>query len=252
MPYILPNDGSSTLLDYDLTISETHTHMADVTDHPVEVGSDVSDNVRINPTELSLVIFMTNTPHRAQTVYGAGDTFSYGGDLESVDLVVPTYEPPLEPTPGSLFRLAEGAIGAALDAITGGPGPLKASLLSFPSAFDRLKDMHNALIDIESAGTLCTVVTLTKNYDDMLITGITLPRETFGGAEITVAFKQIRVVSSKTVIAPTPKEPKGLPAVSKGAQSADAMKDGAPAQSIASKLKDQIKDLLSSAVPTPL
>jgi hypothetical protein len=47
----------------DLVETENHEKSADVTDHPVEDGADVSDNVRIKPDELTFTnAIVSNTP----------------------------------------------------------------------------------------------------------------------------------------------------------------------------------------------
>lgn len=49
-------------LTIDATIQETHGSTADVTDHPVEEGSDVSDHKRDKPDTLKIEGLISNTP----------------------------------------------------------------------------------------------------------------------------------------------------------------------------------------------
>lgn len=49
-------------IEFDATLSETHVGNAEVTRHPVEVGSDISDHVRRLPEQVTLNGIVTNTP----------------------------------------------------------------------------------------------------------------------------------------------------------------------------------------------
>lgn len=46
----------------DITKMETHSLEAEVTDHPVEKGSTISDHVRLNPIEITLECLISDTP----------------------------------------------------------------------------------------------------------------------------------------------------------------------------------------------
>jgi hypothetical protein len=48
--------------DIDIAVSEEHTFDAEVTAHPVEVGSDIADNVRLLPFSLALDCTVSDTP----------------------------------------------------------------------------------------------------------------------------------------------------------------------------------------------
>jgi hypothetical protein len=55
----------------DLTISENHERRAEVTDHPVESGSTISDHVILAPERLRLEGFVTDSPAAVMsTAYG--------------------------------------------------------------------------------------------------------------------------------------------------------------------------------------
>lgn len=55
-------NGEEVALDLDVILSETPTGEAVVTDHPVEDGADVSDNIRARPMGLSIEAVVTNSP----------------------------------------------------------------------------------------------------------------------------------------------------------------------------------------------
>ncbi len=46
----------------DISVSEDHTFEAEVTSHPVESGSTISDNIRPMPIKVSMTCMVTNTP----------------------------------------------------------------------------------------------------------------------------------------------------------------------------------------------
>ncbi len=86
--------GYSILLD--CVLETTHTSAAEVTDHPVETGADVSDNVIQKPDELRLHSIVSNTPlvpglrgdgNRGQSAYEALLLFKESGS--SLNLVTP-------------------------------------------------------------------------------------------------------------------------------------------------------------------
>lgn len=49
-------------IEFDVSVSETHKSTAKVTDHPVEVGANISDHIVDEPDELSMSLLISNTP----------------------------------------------------------------------------------------------------------------------------------------------------------------------------------------------
>lgn len=54
--------GKTAMVEFDCTGSEEHTQAAEVTEHPVEVGADITDHVRPLRVKLNLTGTITNTP----------------------------------------------------------------------------------------------------------------------------------------------------------------------------------------------
>jgi len=50
------------LVQFDCSVSETHSDEATVTEHPVEEGTNISDHIRKGPASLELNGIVTNTP----------------------------------------------------------------------------------------------------------------------------------------------------------------------------------------------
>jgi hypothetical protein len=231
--YILPDSGQSLIVTFDLVVSEGHESTSEVTEHPVERGSNIADHVRQNPQGLTLELYVTNTP-----IEDLGR-----GAISILQIDVPTYTPPLAPTPGALFSAAENGINQA---IRGNPGPVKAQVLGFPSPFDRVKEVHDALLDLWKNGITSSVVTSVMTYDTMVLTRINMPRTEPGGATFNLDLKQIRTVTTASVAAPKPAEKRGAPSQSKGSQSTRPVgsQDAAKASSLATKALEALGQLL--------
>lgn len=59
---IFLQDNPELLMEFDAVIRETHQGDAQITDHPVEEGSDISDHVRRQPESLQLSAIVSDFP----------------------------------------------------------------------------------------------------------------------------------------------------------------------------------------------
>lgn len=59
-------DGQGDVFSFDATLSEQATDSADLTDHPVETGVDLTDHLKLNPTELQLTGIISGAPFPRQ------------------------------------------------------------------------------------------------------------------------------------------------------------------------------------------
>lgn len=77
---------------------------------------------------------------------------------------------------------------------------------------DRAGIAYSALLDLKNTGALIAVVTSLREYDDMVITALSVPRDaqTGNGLRFSMSLKQVRLVDAQTV-APTPGEDKTKP-----------------------------------------
>lgn len=234
--YLLPDDASSLIVSFDQTRSEQHEATAEVTDHPVETGSNIADHVRPQPQTLTLEVFVTNTP-----INDAGGR----GTIATLPLPVPVYvRPP---------ALWQTPIGLLVDAIkslfqdpvpVNPPPPFTVQALIFPIPFDPVKETHATLLDLWSRGQTMSVVTSTQTYDLMVFTSVSLPRTQPGGAAFSLAMKQIRTVSSQSVTAPKPSVKRGTPNAAKGSQ-ATTNPNGSDASKV-SALKQGFNSLIGA------
>lgn len=126
-----------TLVIIDVVVTEQHASDSDVTDHPVEVGIDITDHFRPKPRVLKLDCVLTDTPI--------------------------------------------------------GPGQL-----AVPG---RSRDAYEEIARLQTSGTLITVTTQLRQYENLLITSLGAPIDvaTGDGLKFSMTMKEIRTVESKTV-----------------------------------------------------
>lgn len=206
--YIFAVDGSGIAV-FDLLSSETHGETCSVTEHNVEEGSPIADHVVVNSSTLSLSLGVTNTPMGPDPARGRG------GPLPLV-LDTPSFRPPFDGSPGSIFR----AIGGGIEGAIYGQAPdvTTTSSLQFAPDFDRIAEVEQTMLDLKNGGKLVSVITSTRTYDDLVIERCEMTREKPGLAMFTVELKQIRFVATASVQAPKPLEPRGQPVAKKGQQ----------------------------------
>jgi hypothetical protein len=96
-PRYTPAIGSLTI---DAVLSETHTISAEVTDHPVEQGFNVTDHIRRLPDSITLECIVTDAPFDpvegdeppSSTAYAYLNAIVGGSELINVVTSVRTYE----------------------------------------------------------------------------------------------------------------------------------------------------------------
>lgn len=237
-------EGSSLyqLLTFDVVKSETHTATVEVTEHKVETGPNISDNVRINLDGVSLEVFVSNAPiltDAERTAMVGNDPSQYqlvnpySGTVQAATLTVPVYNAPIPYTPGGLISAASNL---ATQVVSGRPKSntrqVTANVLQFGVEFNAVADVLTILKNLINTSQLLTVTTSTQNYNNLLITSVSLSRdsETGTGAGIKIDFKQLRIVSSQTATAASatsatsatseakPSLPRAEPPESEGAQ----------------------------------
>lgn len=182
-------------IELDATISETHTRSAQVTDHPVERGANVTDHVRIEPDGLVIEGMVSNTPlsfDQIKRYVRAG-----GVEIETTNF---------DETPRGVRGYAE-------------------------RAYERLRE-------IMDAGTVITVVTALRTYDNMVLQSLSVPVTVQSGDALrfTATFKQVVLVSNKITTVDT-STPRGKAKQAKGPK---APKAATPKQEEYSSVLSQI------------
>lgn len=195
--------GETVSITVDATLAEQHEDAALVTERAVETGAPVSDHVRAEPARIRIEAHVTNTPVRAPETLLDGATL----DFQSHELEARVYNGPLLPVPVSIGR------GAATISIS-------ALLLSASQPFDRVRAVYEALLKLQQTGTVVRVITSLREYDDMVLRNISVPRSADDGSAITITFdaQQVRFANTEIVDVPEPSESRGRPTVNRGRQ----------------------------------
>lgn len=172
------------ILEFDAVMSEMHEVTATLTDHPVERGADLSDHKRPGQRRLRLEGIVSNTPIGA---------IPLSGENSSADRVT-----------GQVQSL----------------GDHKAVTLQFSDAFDRVRDMLEALTALCEGAQLLTVTTDVRTYEDVELVGVGAPRSVEMGDSIafTLDFTRVRIAETRQVGDPAPRQPRGRRTRDNGAQ----------------------------------
>lgn len=212
--YLIPDDGSGRIVTFDVIEAEQHESVAEITDHPVESGSNISDHIRPTPDRLSITAYTSNQPIVA-------NPNTKRGELRSIKIDVPQWEVPIfPPTPGAIFR----NLVATVDGSLFGAPDKRATVLAFDSPFDATAETYAILREFQENGALLQIITSIRTYQEMVIERVAAPR-TAGdsGVAFGIDFRRIRIVESGQVAAPpVPIDdvPGGKPLENKGGQGA--------------------------------
>ena len=152
--------GFPRAMGFDAVLSETHTFKGEVTKHPVEKGSSISDHVFYDPVTVSLEVQITNTPITDSDLFGnVVGQFGYSQHLD-----VPSYDPPLSPTPGAVFN----AIGNAVKSLFSSKREYSAWILKFSSEQDYVSLAQDMFWKLMKDRTLINVFTKPRAYENMI------------------------------------------------------------------------------------
>lgn len=151
---------------------------------------------------------------------------------------------PLEAPPST------GGFGSAIQTT------ISDGVLSFDQTFDRVSDAHAALRELIDLPVLVSVVTDVASYDQMAVVAVSSPREAANGdaAVFTIDLVEVRIATTQSVDAPTPREPRGQRRRDRGAQETQEAANGsARNQSLAARALDAVEagefgDFLSGLV----
>src|SRR5262245_31080718 len=117
-----PDSGQTEYVRFDAVLSEVHEDVVTITDHPVELGVNVSDHARPEPERLTLEGVVSSIPNLAIDTDADYETTEFSVEMmrdpgnETVVLAVPT--PPIEP---SISGLVNAGVAGLKSAILGPP-----------------------------------------------------------------------------------------------------------------------------------
>lgn len=187
---LFTRDNEFQTVVVDITLEEGHSDTADVTDHPVETGSDISDNVKKRPANLTLTVFVTNTPIISPNVNGAEGSVG-----------------PVEIRGGSSAFSRSAQVRRAAE-IESKSVRRSVNVLSFPDPVTRVQDVYADLLRLQAEKTVLLIVTSLREYESMVITEISAPRnaKSGGSCSFVVTLREFRFVSTELVETPEPLE----------------------------------------------
>lgn len=229
----IAGDGAPAYyMDLHLVVSTSHDHSSEVTEHAVERGANVVDHIRPRPDEVTMQIYISNSPIDDARM-----------SVEPVELALPTETRELTSLPLKLPEnpgpplLSVGgisnAIGSLVDKIFSSPKvyaasvygpaqrgsrPVTAMLGRFSQEFDAVQEALAKLEALKANATLLQVYTPKRAYDSMVLTSIKMSRgaDDGDGATLSLTFRSIRLVEAKRTRAPASSLAK--PQDNKGAQ----------------------------------
>jgi hypothetical protein len=140
------------VIDFDATISESHNLTAQLTDHPVELGSNITDHYRILPQSITVNGIISNNP-----------LLGLAGNIQNI-------------TSDSGTRISSGPSDQAYDSL------------------------RNSM----RSGNLLTIFTTLKEYNNMLITSVSVRRDANSGNILNsiVTLREVRIAKVKTISQP--------------------------------------------------
>lgn len=221
-----PKGAAKKTLRFDVVISESHQYNTKATEHQVEQGADITDHVRKELDKLTLQVYVSNEPLTSDDMSLSSRPLSAVAWVKvgskQVKLDTPQWKAPFSLTPGGLTNAIGGAVQGVINAITGGGGDKEYSKdvglyavgkqegVYLAYQFEKTTNyFRNAMFDlrlIQADAQLIDVVTSTNTFTNMILEEIQLNRDKGTGTSgnISLTFKQIRVVNSETTKAPQP------------------------------------------------
>ena len=173
------------LVVFDAILEESPEYSADVTQHPVESGPEVTDHIQLKNPSLRLKGTISNTPLDLSTTIGN----LLSGGLDAI-----TSSQFRANILNSATQQASGIAGAAL--LGSSANPLGSGLAGAADAIAR-----SIMLDAFSQKKRFDVVTKRTKYESMVIERMSFPRDTQTGFQLAFELElvQIRVVSPFTV-----------------------------------------------------
>ena len=167
------------VLELDATISETHELEATVSKNPIENGSDITDNVRLQPRSLSIEGMITETPI---TLLGSAFGLFTGASFAVGETI-------LGPLAGQALAAGTGSLAGLISNRNEDDADFK------QKAYDYLKELWRNRVPF-------TVVTTLERYENMVISKLSVPKsiETGRALRFTATFEEVQIVQTLTAV----------------------------------------------------
>lgn len=188
--------GQAHRLYPNVMTSETISLESDVTEHPVEVGADITDNISPKPASLTLELFFTDTVTRP-------DIYEERPDVLEQTLDVPEVPPlGLLTTVTSTTNLIN-ALGSAIGDLLGNTKKTYVATYYSEPAKRRILEAKDIIEDLRTKGTLITAFTSVGVYEEMIVqvATVVVDSTTGNGGRISLNLKRIRFAQSDVTIA---------------------------------------------------
>ncbi len=235
-------DSAGTL--HSLSVDVITGHVADneseITSFPVEFGADINDHIIHMPTKLTLEVVQTQTPFEQMgplvftpnKQLGRATRTTAGFSVKSVELT----PQPNAFKPGGLLA-ATRAIGSAISAGLGALGlgaitnpPLRVNVLQADQEVDRIGELEDKLIDLNTNGYLIDVTYRNRVFPSMVLTKVssTSTKGEVGLGRFSLTFQNLRTVATSSTKLPDPASMRLKPAAkqTKPAKKVDAATTG--------------------------
>jgi hypothetical protein len=231
-------DGSVASAIFDITTEETHELTNTITEHEVEAGADISDNVRVDLDRFSITGYVSNSP----LITNPGVTNA--GTFKQIELQIP----PAKLKIGLSSAISAG-VSALGDAILGAAGAPQLITFRFDDYQDRVRAITAILDEARKRAAPVRITSRPRDYDGMQFASIVITRtpEDGTGASFAIQLKELRTVSTETVQSPKPSEVSGKPRVSAGSK--HAQEDDS---NVAKKKTSILKNLLANGAASLL
>ncbi len=263
--YTAPQSGVQAAIEFDVVTVEAPSFSAEATTHPVEEGVDIADHVRQKLTTFSLEGVITNTPINATTLGLLGLTpagQSLGATIgQQSPLVLQDYYRVQTKiaaiSGGQVAPFTINGLPRAHTPVVVEPGtwesrpkpPLTARTLQFPERVDRVKYVFRLLESLLANGVVCALDTYLKYYPQMVLVGLSAPREGLDSIRFGMEFVEFQTaaVTTTQVTKRKPATKRAVPAQDagpKGTGYPPVTRDRADLESIASRLEQQLANQL--------
>jgi hypothetical protein len=179
----------NVLIDEEINLS------AEVTEHPVETGANISDHNRAQPDEVTVELFFSDAITRV-------DILSPRPEIEFVEIKVPE-----QPLSLALLTSTANLLSTGIGLLT--PKQKYIAAVYADPDKPRVIEAYEIIQDLRLAGKLVTIKTTVDVFEDMAIMTAVVKRNsgTGNGGNITLTLKKIRFVQSDVTLAlPLPKD----------------------------------------------
>lgn len=212
--------GELDSIVFDVTLREVLVASADVTEHAVETGANVSDHVRPSIRKATFEVVVSDSPSTVPT----SQMFGVTGRVQSADL-----------NGGKTPELSKPSSGGRAAEYQQRDARATAQVLQFDGEFSRRQRVYETLERLRSSATVVIATADLVQLEDCVISELTAPRETKDGDAIvfSLTLTQIRFAETALVEVPVPEEPRGLPPADTGATGTEELDSESTAYGLA-------------------